>query len=147
MSERAWSVRVRVSRHDPWRVLTWGAMVGLAAAAAMAVAGLPPLDLHGILHRVGIMDPLCGGTRAVRLAARGDWAASVAYNPIGVPLVLGAVTLLARAAVGWATQRWVTVQITLDVPGRHRLKVLAGAAVIALQVNQQLHAPLLMQAD
>jgi hypothetical protein len=47
-----------VDRHR-WAGLL--AVAGLAAGGAMAIFGLPPVDLHGPLHYAGIMDPLCGG--------------------------------------------------------------------------------------
>lgn len=145
-SSRAVAVRWSAPRHDPWRLWTWTASAGLVAAAAMATFGLPPVDLHGLLHYIGIMDPLCGGTRAVRLAARGDWAASFTYNPIGIPLVIGAAALLIRAGLGLTTGRWATIEVTLGRSTPRRLKILAGAASIALAINQQLHAPMLIQA-
>ena len=69
-----------VDRH---RTLTGLAAGGLVLAAAWALLGLPPVDLHGPLHRYGVMDPLCGGTRAVRLATLGGWADAWGYNPLG----------------------------------------------------------------
>jgi len=58
-----WSLEPR----DAHRVATGpGAAAALAAAAGMAVFGLPPVDLHGLLHHVGIMDPLCGTPVAYR---------------------------------------------------------------------------------
>lgn len=47
------------------------ALCGLMAAVVLAVFGLPPADLHGVLHRLGVMDPLCGGTRSVYLTLHG----------------------------------------------------------------------------
>ena len=35
---------------DRYRDWTWLAVLGTAAAAGMALVGLPPLDLHGPLH-------------------------------------------------------------------------------------------------
>ena len=96
-------VRWSVAHGDPWSLIAWTALAGLAVAAGMAGTGLPPVDLHGPLHRFGIMDPLCGGTRSVRLAAMGSWSESWRYNPVGVPLILGAAGMVVRAVVGWAT--------------------------------------------
>jgi hypothetical protein len=107
--------------------------------AALAISGLPPIDLHGPAHYIGIMDPLCGGTRAVRLALRGDLAGAWRYNPIAIPLVAGAAGLLVRHAVGVATGRWPTAGIH-----RPRPVLIAGTGLAAaLEVNQQLHADLL----
>ena len=65
------SLSVSWSDRDEHRPLATVALVGLALAGVMAIAGLPPVDLHGPLHRFGIMDPLCGMTRGVRAALRG----------------------------------------------------------------------------
>ncbi|MFO7958738.1 MAG: DUF2752 domain-containing protein [Candidatus Brocadiia bacterium] len=37
----------------------------------------------------GVPCPFCGGTRAVELAAHGEWAASLMMNPLGTLLVGG----------------------------------------------------------
>ena len=58
---------------------------------------------------------------------------------------LAASALLVRAGLGFATGRWVSVEVTLGSSTARLLKVLAGAAFIALAVNQQHHAPLLIQ--
>jgi len=58
-------VRLRWEQADRHPTLTPLAAAGLLAAAILAVVGLPPVDLHGPLHRLGIMDPLCGMTRGV----------------------------------------------------------------------------------
>ena len=70
------------------------------------VLGLPPIDLHGPLHWVGIMDPLCGGTRAARYTAIGQWGQAWHYNPLGIVTVLAVGLLLLRGAVGVTTGRW-----------------------------------------
>ena len=54
-------ITIAVTSRDEHRWLTLLAVAGLAIALGMAVFGLPPVDLHGPLHRVGIMDPLCEG--------------------------------------------------------------------------------------
>lgn len=133
-------VAARVDRQDAHRRMTGLAVAGLALGAAMAVLGLPPLDLHGPLHYVGVMDPFCGGTRSVRLAMRGEWTASWRYNPLGLVLVAGAVLTLARSGLGVVTGRWLTLEVR-----RRRLVlgvVLAGLALLWLR--QQLSADLLM---
>jgi hypothetical protein len=112
----------------------------LATAASLAILGLPPVDLHGPLHRLGIMDPLCGGTRAVRYAALGDWKASWTYNPLGIAVLLTSVGSLVRTGIGNLSGRWLTVQ-----PANARLVYAALAAILlVLAVRQQLHADLLM---
>lgn len=133
-------LQLHVSRADEHRWITPLAVVGLALAAALAVLGLPPLDLQGPLHPFGIMDPLCGGTRATRLAVRGELAASWRYNPLGVVVVAGALAVVARWAVGRSTGRWLTVRVT----SRRTVTWLVLLATAALAVRQQLHADLLM---
>ncbi|WP_156184822.1 DUF2752 domain-containing protein [Allosalinactinospora lopnorensis] len=97
--------RVEARDRHPWFALA--ALGGLVLGGLMAVFGLPPIDIHGPLHYLGIMDPGCGGTRSVWAAMRGDLAMSWRYNPIGIPLVVGAVATLLRLLVGVATGRWL----------------------------------------
>jgi hypothetical protein len=115
-------------------------LTGLAIAALLAVFGLPPVDLHGPLHYLGVMDPLCGGTRSVYLTMHGQLRDAVRYNPAGPALVAGAVAVLIRAAVGRVSGYWAGIH----VPRRIVIPV-ALAALAALEVNQQLHLALLTQ--
>lgn len=133
-----------VSTRDPWRVLTLLAAAGLVMAVAMAIAGLPPADLHGPIHHLGIMDPTCGGTRSVRLAALGQWSASWQFNPLGVPLVSGAILLLVRAGIGALSGHWVSVHIGWTRPRGRAAIALAVILLVALEINQQAHAALLL---
>lgn len=133
-------VEIRWAGSDHAPVLPWLAAAGVAGALALAVLGLPPVNLHGPLHRLwGIMDPLCGGTRAVYWMARGRLGLAWAYNPGA--LLLGGFTAVvyARAFYGRLRGRWLVVRIRFAV-----LVILIAAALIALEVNQQLHAALLM---
>ncbi|MDA2813180.1 DUF2752 domain-containing protein [Nocardiopsis sp. RSe5-2] len=123
---------------DRMRLLTVAAGGGLVLGAAMAVFGLPPVDLHGPNHYVGIMSPTCGATRSVWAAMSGDWATSWRYNPLGILLVLGAAATLVRTAVGAATGRWVNVHIR---SGR-ALLALTAVGTVALWIRQQLNADL-----
>lgn len=137
-------IRWTADEDDSWRASTWVAVLVTTVGSAMAVFGLLPLNLHGPLHFYGIMDPLCGATRAVRLALRGDLAGSWRYNPIGAPLALLSLLLLARAAVGWTSGRWVTVKLFLSRPSKLALIGVVVLLAVALEVNQQMHAALLM---
>lgn len=129
-----------VRRYDPQPVWTWIAVAGLLIAVLLAVVGLPRVDIHGPLHYLGVMDPLCGGTRSVYLTLHGHLRDALHYNPAGPALVLAAVALLVRAAVGWSTGYF----LGLRVPRRLVIPMLA-VALVALEVNQQLHAGLLTQ--
>lgn len=132
-------VRFRIEARDrhPW--YTVAAAGGLVLGALMAVFGLPPVDVHGILHYVGVMDPLCGGTRSVWAAVRGEWVMSWRYNPLGIPLVVGAAAVLVRFAVGAATGRWLNVRVR----SWRALAVAGGVLTVVLGVNQQRNADLL----
>jgi hypothetical protein len=131
-------VRLRWERADRHPTLAPLAAAGLLAAV-LAVVGLPPVDLHGPLHRLGIMDPLCGMTRGTVAVLRGRLGQAVAYNPASPLLVAGALLALGRWLVGRLTGRWLdaTFRATPLTVG------LAAALVLALWVNQQAHAALL----
>ena len=133
---------VRLTRVEPVDRYPWLTSVALITAALivlLAVVGLPPVDLHGPLHYLGIMDPLCGGTRSVYLTTHAHLAAAITYNPAAPLVPLVALALLARAFVGRVFGYWIT-------PSRPRRAVVLWCAVIALvalEINQQLHAELL----
>ncbi|MDT0300843.1 DUF2752 domain-containing protein [Streptomonospora wellingtoniae] len=137
----AWAlpVRMRVETHDGHRWVLYVAVGGLLAGAAMAVFGLPPVELHSPLHYMGVMMPTCGATRAVWAAMSGDLAMSLRYNPLGIVLVAGAFATLLRLAAGLVTGRWVNVRV-VSWPAA---AVVATVLVIALEVNQQLNRDLL----
>jgi uncharacterized protein DUF2752 len=129
--------------YDTHRPVTVVAFLGVAAAASMAIAGLPPVDLHGPLHYIGIMDPLCGGTRAARFTMRGEFALAWKYNPLGILAVVAAVAATGRAVVGLLTRRWVSVAIAWTPTRRYWVIGLILAAAVVLEVRQQLLASLL----
>ena len=120
-----WSCR-STDRH---RWVTVLGVAGAAGAVLMAIAGLPPVDLHGVLHYLGVMDPLCGATRAARLAAEGRWSAAWQYNPLGIAADVGAVLAVLRAAVGYLSGRWLDVAITWT-PGRRRAVLAIGLTLL-----------------
>lgn len=131
-------------RRDAHRSLTAFALIGVSIAAAMAVCGLPPVDLHGPLHYLGVMDPLCGGTRAAWYTARGEWRRAWTYNPLGILAVVGAAAVTGRAVVGLLARRWLTFDVTWT-PRRRRLLTIGALVLLAiLEVRQQLQAALLM---
>ncbi len=129
---------------DRARWLTWLAVAMTLTAGALRIVGLPPIDLHGPLHRLGIMDPLCGGTRAMYLLTANDLAGAARFNPTVFPLAFAVVAALVRAGVGWSTGRWASIRVSPTV--RRTLPVVVLALVIALEARQQLRADLLMQA-
>jgi hypothetical protein len=131
---------VLVRRHDAHPLWTRIALCGLLVALLLAVLGVPHLDIHGPLHHLGVMDPFCGGTRSVYLTLHGHLRDAVRHNPAGPILVVAALALVLRAAIGWSSRRWVDVH----VPPRLLIPV-AVVTLVALELNQQLHAALLMQ--
>lgn len=137
-------MRLIWGRFDAHRWVTWLALFGLAVAAAMAVFGLPPIDLHGPQHHLGIMSPTCGGTRAARLTAQGRLGEAWAYNPLGIAAVLGAAAVTIRATLGLTTGRWANVGFTWTPRRKRIVLTLVVVLGIALEVRQQLRADLLM---
>lgn len=105
----------------------------------MALVGLPRLDVHGPLHYLGVMDPLCGMTRATRLLLLGRVREALHYNP-AVPLVpLAGLAVLVRAAWGRLGGQWCTVRAAR--PGRPAL--IWAIAAGGWEADQQAHASML----
>jgi len=127
-------------RHGPWTAL---AAAGVVAAALMALFGLPPINLHGPQHFVGIMDPFCGMTRALRLLARGQVGRAITYNPASPLVAFAFVALVARAGVALIHGRWLDVTL----PAKSYLRIAALILVAALWAHQQGHAALLMRTS
>lgn len=142
-TSRSW--RPGVSAHwgvcDKW---TWSdatcGFVVVVAGVAMAVFGMLPVNVHGPLHFVGIMDPLCGVTRSTVATFRGDLATAWQYNPLGPLVTLAAPASVLRLAVGALTGRWLIIRVRPGLLGW----ALIVAALIALEYRQQAHAQLLM---
>lgn len=134
-------IEVSVQDRDNAQFLLPGAAVGLVVAGFLALVGLPGVDLHGPLHRLGVMDPFCGGTRALRLAARGDLLGALQWNPLSPILLAAAVAYLVRLGAGLTTGRWLNVRVAND----RRLWVGVGLALLSLEARQQSLAPMLMR--
>lgn len=116
----------------------------VAAAAVLRLAGVPRLDTHGPLHYFGIMDPLCGGTRATFLLLTGNWSEAAEFNPVVFPLAAVVLALVARIVWGMATGSWIHVHASRAVRWSGVGALMLG--LLILGVRQQLHADLLMQA-
>ena len=132
------------SRTDGLPVITVVGALGLVAAAAMAVFGLPPLDIHGPQHDWGIMSPTCGATRAARLTAQGNFVEAWRYNPIGILATAAAAAATLRLMVGLIARRWLHIRIVWT---RRRLWLalaIAAVLVVLLEIRQQGRADLLM---
>lgn len=134
-------VREGFDRHRPLTVL---ALAGLGVGALLALFGLPPVDLPSSLNLVGVVCPLCGGTRAVYYAMLGQWDVSWAYNPLGVMLVTGAAVVIVRHVAGAVSGRWLNLRVRWHRATVVGVSALLAAGILALWVNQQLHAELLV---
>jgi hypothetical protein len=129
---------LRLDTVDEYRWLSWLAGLLVIGVALLGIIGVPPVDLHGPLHYLGIMDPLCGATRAMYLTVHGRLREAMIYNP-GAPVLLAAAgVVFVRAAIGAVSHRWMTVWIPRRIGA-----VLIVAALVVLEINQQSHAALL----
>ena len=137
-------VRLAIEARDRYRWITLASIGLLAIAGGMAALGLPPVDLHGPNHWFGIMDPLCGGTRAARYTATGEWGLAWKYNPLGILTVVAVALLVLRASIGVLTRHWIALDITWTRRGRWAAVTVAALLVIALEIRQQGRAELLM---
>lgn len=132
-------------QHDQLTLITRIGIVGLVIAGLMATLGLPPVDIHGPLHGLGIMDPLCGGTRAARLTAQGHLVEAWRYNPLGVLAVGAAGAAAVRSALGLTTGRWLTFEIGWTARRARWAVLLLVVVLVVLEVRQQGRADLLLR--
>ena len=139
------ALRLTVDRRDGHSWVSVLAMLGIAAALAMAITGLPPVDLHGPLHKFGIMDPLCGGTRAARYAAQGNFVEAWRYNPLSIVIVVAGGVALVRAGIGIVAGRWVNLKFSPTQGQRRILLGVVAVLLMALEIRQQMRAELLME--
>ncbi len=133
-------VRMWWDQCDHHPKLTKTALIGVTIGVLLAFFGLPPVDMHGPLHYLGIMAPTCGGTRALRLVFLGQFGASLVYNPLSLVLTIGAIAFLARHVHGQLTGRWLSFRVSRG----WSTILFVAVAVIVLEINQQRHAALLM---
>ena len=140
----ALEVTARWEQRDEHRVVTVIALALAGIAIVMAIAGLPPVDLHGPLHKMGIMDPLCGGTRAARYTAQGNLVEAWRYNPLGILVVLGSLAVVLRTGLGMIGRRWLNISLRLTPRTRLIAFGLLLLLTIALEARQQMRADLLM---
>ncbi len=143
MSTEPW-VRSSWSNSDAHKLITMAGMCALIAAALMARLGLPPIDLHGPLHQIGIMDPLCGGTRAARFVALGQWQKAWQYNPLSIMVVGAAAAIMLRTLGGILTHRWLTFSFSWSAKRTRVATSVVLLLLIVLEIRQQGRASLLM---
>lgn len=117
------------SRRGSWVRL----VVGLAVLVALVVAAaFYPFGGPGCGFRLvtGFPCPGCGMTRSMIHVAKGDLGASFAFHPLGIPLALGSLAVLAGSAWGALTGTdpvWAWVR-------RHPLLLVWGAVVLLFGV-------------
>lgn len=141
VTRTATRLQLRWSREDRFPRLTTFLIAGALGAIALAIFGLPPVDIHEPTHYLGIMGPSCGMTRAVRWTARGDLLRAWRFNPAVFLLAAAAVVVAGRAAFGRLTGRWIEVHL------RGRLVTTVVLVALALLwLNQQHHADFIMRA-
>jgi len=126
-------VSIEATDRLPWLAPIVG--LGLVGALYLRVVGLPGADLHGPLHRAGIMDPFCGGTRATLMLVRGDVAAAWSWNPLVPLLAVACVAILIRLVAGLASGRWVSLG-----GSRRAWTIFIAAFLLVIEINQQLQA-------
>lgn len=115
-------------------------VIGVVAAAAFAVFGLPPVSLPMPTFAFGVVTPTCGLTRASTALARGDVATAWAFNPAVFLVAMWTAAATIRLVLARVTGRWLNMHFR---PTRTAWAIL-GALFVALWINQQSHADLIM---
>ena len=89
-------MNVQLSEPRDLRLLAGGL---IAAAAAWPLLPVHPPLACPLRTTTGIPCPLCGMTRAVVAAARGDLVDSLRFNPLGIVVVLLAIAVIVRPSL------------------------------------------------
>lgn len=126
--------------HDRHPTTTRLAFIGISLVALLAAFGLPPIDIHGPLHYLGIMGPTCGMTRGVMWTARGDLARAWQFNPASLLVIPTMIAVTGRAVYGKITSRW----LNLHIRWRPWLWIIPALLILMLSVHQQLNVELLL---
>ena len=141
------SASLVIGDKDAHRWLSVAAASGLALSVALLLFGLPPIDLHPPIHRAGIMDPFCGGTRSAWLTVHGRLVAAWRYNPLGIAAVFAAVLATARTITGSVSGRWWNLEHRLTPRARWALLLVGLVLLAGLEWRQQGRADLLMSTS
>lgn len=136
-------IRARFEDVDRHRVIGVLTVAGLLGGVAIAVFGLPPVEVHSPLRLFGWVCPLCGATRAVQALMQGDLHTAWAYNPIAFLIVAGGAAVVVRGIVGLVSGRWLNVSVTKP----RTVYLVGGLALGILWVNQASHAAMLRAED
>ena len=127
-------IGLRWEVYDRHPAITRLTLIGVPLVLLLAVLGLPPVDIHGPLHYLGVMGPTCGMTRGVMWTARGDLARAWQFNPASLLVVPTIVLLTGRAVYGRLTHRW----LNLHIRWRPWLWVVPAVLILILSIRQQL---------
>jgi hypothetical protein len=126
--------------HDRHPTSTRLVLIGIPLLVLLAVVGLPPVDIHGPLHYLGIMGPTCGMTRGVMWSARGDLALAWQFNPASLLVIPTMISVTARMVYGSVTGRW----LNLHIEWRPWLWIIPTVLILLLTFRQQLNIDYLL---
>jgi hypothetical protein len=126
--------------HDRHPTTTRLALVGIPIAVIVAIVGVPPVDIHGPLHYLGIMGPTCGMTRGVMWTTRGDLARAWQFNPASLLVIPSMLALTGRSVYARITGRW----LNLHLRWRPWLWIVPATLIILLSIRQQLNVEFLL---
>lgn len=132
----------RLGSTDANRWITGLSLGGLVIAALLALVGGMPFDLPMPTHRIGLVTPTCGLTRGSTALVRGDAALAWRYNPASLAVIAFGILGLARAAIGFATKRWLNLSVRLSPT----VWIVLGVLFALLWVHQQGNAEFVMNA-
>lgn len=92
-----------LSRRRQRRLGSW--LLAGGAVLALRSWNLVPLEWTCPLRQfTGLPCPACFLTRSLLAGLRGDWAVSLHWHPLGLPLLLGAGLVTAALLAGWLPQ-------------------------------------------
>ena len=126
--------------HDRHLTTTRLALIGVPLTVLLAAVGLPPVDLHGPFHYLGIMGPTCGMTRGVMWAAQGELTRAWQFNPASLLIIPTLIGLTGRAVYGRVTRRWLNLRIRW----RPWLWLVPALLIAILSIRQQLNIDFLL---
>jgi hypothetical protein len=133
---------IGIADRDQARWVTWTTILGLMAAAALALVGGLPFDLPMPSYRLGVVTPTCGLTRGSTALVRGDVTLAWRYNPASFIVIAFGALGVARTAAGVLASRWIVVNCT-----RSRTAwILIGGSIATFWLYQQSNAEFIINS-